>query len=57
MPVTNRPKRLHVMLSVEEWKMVQALAEQEGQGVSNWARQLIRAEAKAKLKKPKQRRR
>ena len=51
MPVIDRNKRLHVMLSEDEWHMVHALAEQAGQGVSDWTRQMIRSAARrAKVK-------
>ncbi len=51
MAVIDRNKRLHVMLSEDEWRMVHALAEQAGQGVSDWTRQMVRGAARrAKLK-------
>lgn len=51
--VIKRTKRLHVPLSVQEWRLVHALAEQEGQSVSNWVRQLVRAAAAKKSKTAK----
>ncbi len=53
----ERNKRLNVPLSLKEWKLVHRLAEEDGQSISNWVRQLIRAKAKAKAKLDKPRRR
>ena len=46
---TERSKRLHVMLTEEEHAMAVAMAEQQGLGISGWARQLIRDAARRNL--------
>ncbi len=51
-----RTKRLHVMLSDEEQKMVEALADIRGQSVSDWTRFMIREAAKRQLPKRKRKR-
>ena len=53
--VIRRDKRLHMLLSQDEWAALQALAEQAGITASDWVRLRIReAQAAEKLsKRPK----
>jgi uncharacterized protein (DUF1778 family) len=40
--VIERPKRLNVRITHEEWSMLEALADREGMSASDYVRQFIR---------------
>lgn len=52
----KRDKRLHMLLSQDEWAALQALADRDGITASDWVRQRIREHAATLEQKPRKKR-